>query len=191
MHAIRDIDEGEEITTCYEDLETFDERQWHLKEAYGFSCQCSVCTLPLEARLASDRRRSEIGLLDAGIYPDCYETEPLHCLWDCWVILQLAREEFGDHAPSMRRWYGDARKISVSHGDQARASVFASRQYKAVVIIQGQDDPDAMEAKRVMDDPSTDPSISRYGTGWASTREMIPENLDAAAFEFWLWRKGD
>ena len=47
IHAIRDMNAGEEIPISYDKGGPSDSRSTHLKDAFGFNCNCSVCSLPL------------------------------------------------------------------------------------------------------------------------------------------------
>ena len=64
IHAVRDIEEGEEITICYGKQGAFDARHDFLIESFGFECDCSVCSLPIPERQESDARRIRIEQLD-------------------------------------------------------------------------------------------------------------------------------
>jgi len=67
IHALRDIKAGEEITICYKDPETYQARRAKLRGSFGFDCDCSLCSLPLEERQKSDTRRTRIAQLDEDI----------------------------------------------------------------------------------------------------------------------------
>ena len=67
IHALRDIKAGEEITICYKDPETYQARRAELRGSFGFDCDCSLCSLPLEERQKSDARRTRIAQLDEDI----------------------------------------------------------------------------------------------------------------------------
>lgn len=63
--AMRDIDEGCEICTCYVELNAPREtRREELRKRYLFECCCEVCMLEGAALQASDKRRSEIAVID-------------------------------------------------------------------------------------------------------------------------------
>ncbi|KAG8908921.1 hypothetical protein FRB99_000024 [Tulasnella sp. 403] len=61
VHALRDIQQGEELLTTYLDTKKpRAERVAFLKEHYGFECSCSVCSLPKSLSIASDIRLSSM-----------------------------------------------------------------------------------------------------------------------------------
>ena len=64
IHAVSDIEEGEEITICYGGQGAFDARRDYLAKSFGFECDCSVCSLPIPERQESDARRTRIEQLD-------------------------------------------------------------------------------------------------------------------------------
>lgn len=61
VHALKAIGRGEELLTSYMDSKrSRHHRRAFLAEHYGFECQCSVCSLPLEDSRASDKRLEAI-----------------------------------------------------------------------------------------------------------------------------------
>jgi len=60
IHAVRDIEQGEEITICYGKQGAFDARRDYLIESFSFECDCSVCSLSISERQESDARRIRI-----------------------------------------------------------------------------------------------------------------------------------
>ncbi|KAF5315448.1 hypothetical protein D9619_007007 [Psilocybe cf. subviscida] len=64
VHALKDIAKGQELLTTYTDSKRpRHERRAYLKEQYGFTCTCSVCSLPDALSQASDARLSMISSL--------------------------------------------------------------------------------------------------------------------------------
>ena len=64
IHAVSDIEQGEEVTICYGEQGAFDARRDYLTKSFGFECDCSVCSLPIPERQESDARRIRIEQLD-------------------------------------------------------------------------------------------------------------------------------
>ena len=190
IHAIRDIKSGEEITISYGRAGPFDSRRTHLKEAFGFGCDCSLCSLPLPERQVSDARRLQIEHLDDAIgNPDRVMNKPDDCLADCHRLRQVLEEEFNGSAGVLfARLYYDAFQISITHGDQARASVFAERGYQSRVICEGEDSPETQEIKNLMENPAGHRN-SGASNRWKTAKKLVPKGLNTDEFEKWLWRQ--
>lgn len=191
IHAIRPIKAGEEITISYDRGGPSTGRKAFLKEAFGFNCNCSGCSLPPAELQASDARRLLIQSLDNAIGdPFRMAKSPKESLGDCHSLLQLLNEEYDGCAGALSaRLYYDAFQISIAHGDQARASVFAERAYKVRVICEGEDSPETQRAKSLALKPADHGSFRLCSMKWKTRREMVPKGLDTAQFEQWLWRE--
>ena len=191
IHAIRYIKSGEEITISYDRGGSFDSRRTYLNDAFGFDCSCSLCSLPLPNLQTSDARRLQIQVLDNAIGdPDRVMKKPDDCLADCHRLLQVIKEEFGGDAGALiARLYYDAFQISITHGDQARASVFAERGYRSRVICEGEDSPATRKIKNLMENPAGHMSFGA-SKRWKTAKGLVPKGLDAGGFEKWLWRQG-
>lgn len=114
---------------------------------------------------------------------------PSDSLADCHSLLQLLDEEYhGTAVSAAARLYYDAFQISITHGDQARASVFAERAYKSRVTCEGEDSSATRKVKQLMEDPA---GHWVFGTSrrWKTAKGLVPKGLDAGAFEGWLWRQ--
>ncbi len=63
---------------------------------------------------------------------------PDDCLVDYHSLLQVLEKEYDDDDADalIARLYYDVFQISITHGDQARASHFAKREYKLRVICE-------------------------------------------------------
>ncbi|KAL8688124.1 MAG: hypothetical protein Q9218_005886 [Villophora microphyllina] len=191
IHAIRDIKVGEEITISYDKGGPTVARHTHLSSAFGFNCNCSLCSLPLSELNKSDARRLHIQHLDDVIGdPNRVLSKPDGCLADCYSLLETLDEEYQGVAGALiARLYYDAFQISITHGDQARASVFAQRAYKARVICEGEDSPETRRIKNLMEDPTRHRNFG-VSARWKNAKRMVPKGLTTAEFEKWLWRQG-
>ncbi len=191
IHAIRFINAGEEITISYDKGGPSDSRRTYLKDTFGFDCTCSLCSLSLPELQISDARRLQIQHLDDAIGdPDRVMKKPDDCLKDCRSLLQVLKEEYdGSAGASIARLYYDAFQISITHGDQARASVFAERGYKSRVICEGEDSPETRTVKNLWKNPAGHRNFGA-STRWKTAKGLVPKGLDIAAFEKWLWRQG-
>jgi len=71
VHALRDIEKGEEITIYYLGvLNSRKARQEALRRKFAFTCSCRLCSLPPDQSRESDRRLDEILKLDGLIGRD-------------------------------------------------------------------------------------------------------------------------
>ena len=116
--------------------------------------------------------------------------KPGDCLADCYRLLQVLRKEFNGHADSsFARLYYDAFQISITHSDQARASVFAERGYKSRMICEGEDSPVTQKMKSLMERPA---AHRNFGASrrWQTAKKLVPKGLDVDEFEKWLWKQG-
>ena len=115
---------------------------------------------------------------------------PGDCLADCYLLLQLLNEEYGgDAGVLLARLYYDAFQISITYGDQARASVFAERGYRSRVMYEGEDSPETRKIKDLMENPSGHRNYG-FSRKWKTAKRMSPKGLDTSEFEKWLWRRG-
>ncbi|KAI0965166.1 hypothetical protein F4678DRAFT_453665, partial [Xylaria arbuscula] len=189
IHAIKDILAGEELTISYDLGDTASLRQARLQSNFGFNCQCELCTLPPEELQTSDRRRRQIQQLDQKIGDgSAMMTKPLVSLQASQALLKVLIEEYGSHdMPLIPRVYYDAFQIVISHGDQARAKVFAERSYKTRVACEGEDSPASKKAKALMQNPSSHYGFAQCSRKWASSKTSQPNNLSVEEFNKWLW----
>ncbi|KAJ5169589.1 uncharacterized protein N7500_002372 [Penicillium coprophilum] len=190
MYAVRFIKAGEEITFPYDHGGPSDERRRHLKEAFGFDCDCSICSSQPDQLQQSDKRRRQMKLLDAAIGDGSRVMySPKDCLKDCQALVQILEEEYeGSQDPHLTRLYYDAFQISIVHGDQARARAFAERSYKARVASEGENH-ETIRIQRLMEDPTRHASFG-LSTKWKSSKNQVPRGLNSDEFEKWLWRQG-
>ncbi|KAI0903494.1 hypothetical protein F4823DRAFT_618288 [Ustulina deusta] len=189
IHATKDILAGEEILISYADGSS-QARQRKLRESFGFQCSCELCSQPLQAIQASDKRRADIEQLDETIgNPVAMASSPQKSLAACHDLLHVLDQEYGGAVIALlARLYYDAFQICVAHGDQARASVFAERSYMSRVECEGEDSPETQKVKGLMQDPTKHPSFSACSTRWRRTRTARPRNVDADSFDKWLWK---
>jgi SET domain len=191
IHAIRGIKSGEEITISYDRGGSSDSRRTHLKNSFGFDCDCSVCSCPLSELQLSDTRRIQIQFLDEVIGdPDRVINKPDDCLADCHSLLEVLEEEFDGSATALvARLYYDAFQISITHSDLARASVFAERGHRTRVVCEGEDSPETQKMKNLMENPAEHRNFG-VSKRWKTPSRLVPKGLDTGEFEKWLWRLG-
>ncbi|KAF1944746.1 hypothetical protein EJ02DRAFT_442323 [Clathrospora elynae] len=185
IHAVRDMKAGEEIMIPYAKQEASFTRRALLKSSFGFDCSCSLCSLPVSELKKSEARRLRIEELDQAIgEPSRLVNAPTKALADCQEMARVIEEEFpnGSASPLEASLYYDAFQISITHGDEARASAFAERAYRARVICEGEDSPETENMERLMNKPT----IHRnYGISkrWRMTKNMVSKGLDGKEFD--------
>lgn len=191
IHAVRNIQVGEEITISYKGEELSDSRRTHLKDAFGFDCSCGLCSLSLPKLQLSDARRLQIKQFGDTIGdPEQVMNRPHDSLAGCQHLLRLIEEEYdGSESLSIAHLYYDAFQISITHGDQARASIFAKRAYDSRVTCEGEDSPETQRMKKLMADPTQHRNFE-VSKKWKTRKGLIPKGLDSDEFEKWLWRQG-
>lgn len=191
IHAIRNIKSGEEITISYDKGGPSGSRRTYLQGAFGFDCSCGICSLPPTDLEISDARRLRIQLLDNAIGDSQrLMSKPDDCLADCRCLLQVLEEEYNGGAGALlARLYYDAFQISISHSDQARASVFAERGYRSRVICEGEDSPETQNIKKLIENPAAHRNFG-VSKRWKTDKGQVPKGLDTDGFDKWLWRQG-
>lgn len=115
---------------------------------------------------------------------------PEESLADCQSLLRVLEEEYKDGVGVLiARLYYDAFQICITHGDQARASVFAERGFRSRVICEGEDSPETQNIKGLMENPATHRNFG-VSKRWKTAKKLVPKGLDNVGFEKWLWRRG-
>jgi hypothetical protein len=87
------------------------------------------------------------------------------------------------------RLYYDAFQISITHGDQARASAFAERGFRSRVVCEGEDSPETRQIKCLIESPAGHRNFGASNR-WKTAKGLVPKGLDTDGFEKWLWRQG-
>lgn len=189
IHAFEDIEEGEEITISSVDgSKNYADRQRILNNSFGFTCACSLCSLPTTEREASDRRLDEITRLDDSIGDGISIVRaPLECLQNAHALLLLLEDE-GTTDARVPRLYYDAFQIAIANGDQARAKVLAERARDARAILEGEDSPETIRLQGFARAPA---EHTLFGTSikWKQAVNKIPQSMNDEEFENWLWRR--
>jgi hypothetical protein len=188
-YAIRDIEEGEEITIAYTIGGPSSVRKAKLREFFGFDCACTLCSLPERDLVQSDKRYITAASLDEKI-GDSKRVKriPEKVLAECKEILTLYEEE-GIKDSRLSRLYYDAFQICILHSDEARASVLAEKYLNVKIVCEGEDCSDVEEMRKFARAPK---SHGSYGSSmrWKQDIEKIPSDLDEEGMKKWLWREG-
>lgn len=189
LHACCDIEEGEEITiTLLSTRGCRKARQRVLKLNCGFTCLCCLCSLPPTKSKLSDERLEEIQRLNNQIKsPMVHLLEPLTTLHNVERNLRLMIKE-GIADVSISRAYSDAFQVAISHGDQARAKIFADRALDSRIIVEGDDSEMVEKLRRLSLHPYTHPS-HKITSKWKTSIEDAPIGFPDADLELWLWRQ--
>jgi hypothetical protein len=188
VHALRDINKGEEITITYlGPLKNRKARQKALQKRFGFTCLCRLCSLPPEQSQESDRRLEEIHRLDGVI--DQLGTEgilvsPLRTLryFDQQVRLynEQGREDVG-----FAQAFINAAQLVIANSDLARGRIFAERAASVWKITLGGDSTQAIKHGALAQDPSKY-ELFGVSTKWKTKVDEAPQGLEPSDFEDWL-----
>ena len=195
VHALTDIDAGEEITLTY--LRTQDansrSRARYLQKAYGFVCRCWLCTMPQE-----DREKMDYLFDGFGRLAKLYKFENRSRLDSTEKSQRRLRhlrqkvnliEEMGLWDVRLMHLFDAAFWNLTSHGDVARASVFAARVIRLWTLRAGIDHPETAKAERQGNNVTKHVEYGRLSMAWRTSEDDIPEDLPEADFEDWLWRQ--
>ena len=204
VHATRSIAAGEEITIAYiHPMTTTEPRRSYLKEHFSFDCFCKLCSCSVIERLLSDARRIELDRLTNAFFAH-KTSEPEEALLNLRKIILLLKEVCDSRKVATERLliciqeyngvaqvlesdvYHDAVKITIIHGDQAQAIVFAERGYKLRVVCTGEDGSLSNEMKLLMNNPASHHCFEK-SKRWKSAKEAVPRGMNKEDFEKWLW----
>jgi hypothetical protein len=191
VHALRNIEKGEEITIYYLGvLNSRKIRQVALQRKFAFACLCRLCSLPPDLSHESDRRLNEILRLDGLISGDGMMgilSAPLRTLRYVDQQIRLYNEQ-GPNDNGLPRAFFDAAQIAIANGDLARARIFAEKAVLGWTVLEGDDSSNVLSYKALSQDPS---KHELYGKSmrWKTAVDDIPHRLDSKEFEDWLWRR--
>ncbi|KAG6293345.1 hypothetical protein E4U09_003024 [Claviceps aff. purpurea] len=190
VHAIRDIEEGEEITLSYVSLlENRETRQSKLEEKFDFTCSCRVCSLPEEQSQEHDRKLEQI-VRTNELLKICMLQSVMSPLMILGYLYNQAHRytEIGREDCGYAQTLEEALTILIAHGDLARGRLLAQKVASLWKILVGNDSSQTDEYAALARDPS---SYRLYGvSGKLKTAvEEVPQGLEPDDFEDWLWRR--
>ncbi|SPO04399.1 uncharacterized protein DNG_07084 [Cephalotrichum gorgonifer] len=216
VHAVRDIEGGEEITINYLEYALFarDIRRQVLQVWFAFDCHCRLCTLPsaenrkyestLEevrkiGKSASDQLAKAIVLAHITVIAQAGRPltpgEPDQFSWalsrDLAPLLKDMRREVRFRSAheaddGLPKIFEVAALLYLSTGDHARSKVMTQRAQSSWKIMEGDDGPNFLRTAAEALDPAREIKLPCLQEQ-KSTAGDIPKGLDEAAFEDWLW----
>lgn len=187
VHVVRRIDEGEEFTLSYILGGPSEERQEHLREYFGFSCACELCSLTGPEKRDSDSRLRKAQELDSKIGdPKRVHLTPVLALRDAHSLRLIYRDE-DIHDLRLPRLYYDAFQICGMHSDLARMRVFAQRARETRSICEGEGSEEVQRLRGLEEKPQLFESFG-VTRKWKSKEGDFPGGLGEEEFEGWLWR---
>jgi hypothetical protein len=191
VHALRDIEKGQEITIYYLGvLMSREARQEALRRKFAFTCSCRLCSLPPDQSQESDRRLDEILKLDGLIGRDGLMgivSAPLQILRHVDQQIRLYNEQ-GPDDNGLPRAFLDAAQIAIANGDLARARIFVERAVLGWIVLEGDDSSKVLQYRALILDPS---KHELYGMSmkWKTAVDDIPLGLASKEFDDWLWKR--
>lgn len=191
VHALRDINEGEEITVYYLAVHNSRQaRQEALRAKFKFSCSCRICSFPPNQIQRNDEILEEIDHLDRLVGQRGLEgilSSPLRTLRYLDREIQLYNMT-GPDDPGLSRVYLDAAQVAVVHGDLARGRIFAERAVRSWRMSGGSDSKNVIEYGALSQNPS---QLPLYGMSmqWKTAVDDGPNALGSTEFEDWLWKR--
>lgn len=169
--AAQPVKAGEELFTHYVELrECREERQQRLQESYGFLCSstntCPVCSGSAE----SDKRRTEMGRLDASIRKD-----RLSNLEQSERMVKRLLRLYDQEGLGLFSWRKlhclSAMEFALRRGDVPMAVQWARKAHENARLAHGPDHRDTRWCAELMKDPSSHPSFeyrSQNVKNWAA-----------------------
>ncbi|KAG6020368.1 hypothetical protein E4U19_006416, partial [Claviceps sp. Clav32 group G5] len=191
VHAMRDIEEGDEITVTYVLFSSDHEaRQIMLRRDYHFTCLCRACSLPKDLIEERDRIAAQIVCLAS-------RAEEVPC--DCDPRPALTRLKYYDAQASLfeelgreDRYYAltisQAACLAITMGDLARGRVFSQR---AAAIWQRLVGSDNSITKDYINKAQFPENHFEHGVSaiWPTAVSDVPQGLAPADFDDWLWKR--
>lgn len=191
VHALRDINKGEEITVTYlKPLRNRKDRQKLLLDKFGFTCLCHLCSLQPAQSRESDKRLEEIARIDYVIH----HFDAIDLFLCPLPILRYYDRQIGLYNEQGREDVGfvealtSVARILLSHSDMARGRIFAERALSVWKTTLGNDSSQAIEYEALAKDPSKY-EMYGYSPKWNLEVDKVPRGLEPNDFEDWLWKR--
>lgn len=199
LHAIRDIHEGDEITTNY--LSPLiclpsDARRKLIHEQFKFWCHCRLCSLPEALTREVDRLLDKVqeireAILKIGPYLSITGPANLHA-----EVYQIIRyflaltNEQGVNNNDLANVYLVASIVMFAAGDLARGSVYIRRAVNEFIVYEGHDSPVVQQNWMIIDRLTRPPSSlvdELLGTVKPTNMDDLPTGLTPQLMNHWLW----
>ncbi|KAJ5757741.1 uncharacterized protein N7511_006435 [Penicillium nucicola] len=192
IHAVKEIQEGEEITVSYLSTEDWimsrEERRRMISMQHRFSCYCVACIASPEAVAASDRRRRRIMEMQESISEgNLLVHNPRRGLKFCRDVLMLLQLE-GEFGAMACVVYFDAFQFCVANCDFARASCFAALYMRKKIFFAGGEVDDYEGVRAFIENPERHDLAGYCSFAW-KTVLRDRRSLDSEGFEQWLWQR--
>ncbi|KAI0698086.1 hypothetical protein BC835DRAFT_688817 [Cytidiella melzeri] len=170
VHALKSVRQGQELLTTYADTKRpRDERRSFLQAHYGFTCQCSVCSLDAGRSQLSDARLVKMAQLYSRFKSWGDGTlsgrEAIDIAGEIWRV----GEEEGYHS-ERGQLAADATYIAASHSDASAVRVWARLAREWYTYELGADSEQAEGMAVLFEHPE------RH-SGWATRRAEIVGGL--------------
>ncbi|KAJ3545335.1 hypothetical protein NM688_g5636 [Phlebia brevispora] len=153
IHALKPIKMGEELLTTYLDTKRPRvERQQHLRQHYGFECQCAVCSLSDSASAESDKRLSKMAELYARFstwqHGDLTGKEAIDIAREIWVTGE--KEGYWSERGQLA---ADAALVAAAHSDKDAVRAWAELAKKWYTYEVGADSEQVRWIREVLANP--------------------------------------
>jgi len=167
VFALRDMTGGEEITFAYLDNKLDakrEERRAHLKEHWGFDCECSLCSATGDELLYSEDRRDLMAAAKARLRARM--DEPKYVYRASTQLVQLYDDE---GLIALRATANEiAAYASAMIGDENETRRFANAAKRYWRIMAGRDSAEVQRMDELRRDPLAHPSwnaVMKVGQG--------------------------
>ncbi|CAP62077.1 uncharacterized protein PODANS_5_450 [Podospora anserina S mat+] len=185
IHALRDIQDGEELTVSYmTQTGPRVHRQKFLEDCFFFHCECELCGLSPGASEESDMRLLEIAAIEHELEDGngtFYYAKALALLREIFAVF---REE-GIWDQSIPKVHVVAFQIACMYADERRAKIFAQRALDVRVVIEGEDSLEVAKLRGYVENPSQHAS-------WQLRGRSPPDEvarMEGSEVDDWLWGK--
>ncbi|KAF2648360.1 SET domain-containing protein [Lophiostoma macrostomum CBS 122681] len=174
IHAIRNIQKGEEITISYlKSHRNRQARQEELLRNFKFTCACRLCSLPTDQSNSIDVKLDRIheidGIIERGGVP---------------ALVASARRMLDYVDEQVRLWH----ELSANEVVLTRARSFAERLVPLFLASLGEDSPEVIQYSKLARDP-TGHEYFGMSMKWKTAVNEIPEGLGPKDFEDWFWKR--